>query len=53
MKWEPRSLGSQKSLVPDLWLDWQSLTLTLGAKHERHGEELQRQSRVNVEQEIA
>jgi len=39
--WEPPYLGSQKSLVPDLWLEWEDRTLIVDAKYKRHWEELQ------------
>lgn len=52
MNWEPPYLGSQKSLVPDLWLEWESVTLIVDAKYKRHWEEIQHHSWVNVEQEL-
>ena len=42
--WEPPYLGSQKSLVPDLWLEWETCTLIVDAKYKRHWEELQQGS---------
>ena len=39
--WDPPYMGSQKSLIPDLWLQWGSTTLVLDAKYKRHFEELQ------------
>jgi McrBC 5-methylcytosine restriction system component len=42
INWEPPYLGSQKSLVPDIWLEWESTTLIVDAKYKRHWEELQR-----------
>lgn len=41
ISWDPPYLGSQKSLVPDLWLQWGSTTLIVDAKYKRHFEELQ------------
>jgi hypothetical protein len=41
LTWEPPYLGSQKSLVPDLWLEWEGCTLIVDAKYKRHWEELQ------------
>jgi len=32
VNWEPPYLGSQKSLVPDIWLEWESATLIVDAK---------------------
>ena len=52
MNWEPPYLGSQKSMVPDLWLEWPSTTLIVDAKYKRHWEELQRRTWINVEEEI-
>jgi hypothetical protein len=40
LRWDPPYLGSQKSLVPDIWLEWDSLTLIADAKYKRHWEEL-------------
>ncbi|MGA2135447.1 MAG: hypothetical protein ABSH50_24425 [Bryobacteraceae bacterium] len=42
--WEPAYLGSQKSLMPDLWLESEDRTLIVDAKYKRHWEELQRGS---------
>jgi len=39
--WEPAYLGSQKALVPDVWLDWGSTTLIVDAKYKRHWDELE------------
>lgn len=52
INWEPPYLGSQKSLVPDMWLEWDSTTLIVDAKYKRHWEELQQHSWRNVEEEI-
>lgn len=41
ISWDPPYTGSQKSLVPDLWLQWGSTTLIVDAKYKRHFEELQ------------
>lgn len=41
ISWDPPYLGSQKSLVPDLWLQWGATTLIVDAKYKRHFEELQ------------
>ena len=41
INWEPPYLGSQKSLVPDVWLEFDSTTLIVDAKYKRHWEELQ------------
>ena len=52
VNWDPPYLGSQKSLVPDIWLEWESLTLIVDAKYKRHWEELQQRSWVNVEEQL-
>lgn len=52
ISWEPPYLGSQKSLVPDIWLEWESMTLIVDAKYKRHWEELQQRSWVNLEEEL-
>jgi hypothetical protein len=52
LSWEPPYLGSQKSLVPDIWLEWESVTLIVDAKYKRHWEELQQRSWMNVEEEL-
>ena len=41
ISWSPPFVGSQRSLVPDLWLEWQDTTLIVDAKYKRHWEELQ------------
>jgi hypothetical protein len=52
INWEPPYLGSQKSLIPDLWLEWDSVTLIVDAKYKRHWEELQLHSWANVEEQL-
>jgi len=44
LRWEPPYLGSQKSLVPDLWLECDDQTVIVDAKYKRHWEELQQGS---------
>ncbi len=51
INWEPPYQGSQKSLVPDVWLEWDETTLIVDAKYKRHWEELQR-SWSGVEEEL-
>jgi hypothetical protein len=51
INWNPPYLGSQKSLAPDLWVEWDHLTLIVDAKYKRHWEELQ-QSWSGVEEEL-
>ena len=49
--WDPPYLGSQKSLIPDLWIQWGSTTLIVDAKYKRHFEELQTRSWGSIEAE--
>lgn len=41
LHWQPGTLGSQRTLVPDLILEWPGLTLIVDAKYKRHFEDLQ------------
>ena len=41
INWEPSYLGSQKALIPDIWLGWGSTTLIVDAKYKRHWDELE------------
>ncbi len=41
LSWEPPYLGSQRSLIPDLVLQLEGMTLIVDAKYKRHWEELQ------------
>jgi hypothetical protein len=50
--WEPPYLGSQKSLVPDVWLEWDSITLIVDAKYKRHWEEMQRYPWSDIEEQF-
>lgn len=50
--WDPPYLGSQKSLIPDLWLEWPTTTLIVDAKYKRHWEEMQFRSWANAENEM-
>ena len=52
INWDPPYLGSQKSLRPDLSLEWDSATLFVDAKYKRHWEELQQHSWARVEEEM-
>lgn len=40
IQWDRAYQGSQKSLRPDLVLDWEAMTLIVDAKYKRHWEEL-------------
>jgi len=48
--WDPPYLGSQKSLVPDLMLEWETTTVIIDAKYKRHWEEFQRDSWSRMEE---
>ncbi len=50
--WEPPYLGSQKALVPDIWLNWGSTTLIVDAKYKRHWDELEDNAWGSVEEMI-
>lgn len=52
INWQPPYLGSQKSLVPDLWLEWGSTTLIVDAKYKRHWEEMQLQPWARTEEQL-
>lgn len=52
ISWEPPYLGSQKSLAPDIWMEWSSTTLIVDAKYKRHWEEFQHSSWSNIEDEL-
>ena len=52
INWKPSYLGSQKSLAPDIWLEWDSTTLIVDAKYKRHWEELQQHSWWRVAEEL-
>jgi McrBC 5-methylcytosine restriction system component len=51
INWQPAYIGSQKSLVPDVWLELDSTTVIVDAKYKRHWEELQ-QPWSRVEEEL-
>lgn len=52
INWEPPYLGTQKSLAPDIWLEWDSVTLIVDAKYKRHWEELQQRSWWEIEETL-
>ncbi len=52
IRWEPPYQGSQKSLQPDIWLEWESTTLIVDAKYKRHWEEMQEHSWASVEHDL-
>jgi hypothetical protein len=51
-QWDPPYLGSQKSLIPDIWMEWESTTLIVDAKYKRHWEEFQQHSWATVEEAL-
>jgi hypothetical protein len=50
--WDPPYLGSQKSLVPDIWLEWESSTLIVDAKYKRHWQDLEHYSWSEIEEQV-
>ena len=52
INWEPPYLWTQKSLAPDIWLEWDSVTLIVDAKYKRHWEELQQRSWWEIEETL-
>jgi hypothetical protein len=52
ISWKPAYLGSQKSLIPDLWMERDDLTVIVDAKYKRHWEELRTHSWRDFEDEM-
>jgi hypothetical protein len=52
IEWQPPYLGSQKSLVPDIWLEWERTTLIVDAKYKRHWEEFSHSSWSRLNEEL-
>ena len=52
ISWDPPYLGSQKSLVPDIWLEWDSTTLIVDAKYKRHWEEMGSHRWSDIEEQV-
>jgi hypothetical protein len=52
ISWDPPYLGSQKSLVPDIWLEWDSVTLIIDAKYKRHWEEMGYHRWSDIEEQV-
>ncbi len=50
--WQPTFGGSQKSLVPDFWMDYPKVQVIVDAKYKRHLEEFQNHSWSRVESEL-
>lgn len=52
INWTPTYTGSQKSLVPDILLEWESTTLIVDAKYKRHWEELQHHPWASLDEQL-
>jgi hypothetical protein len=52
LNWEPRYLGSQKSLVPDLVIERDDATVIVDAKYKQHWEEMQNRRWRDLEDEL-
>jgi len=52
ISWDPPYLGSQKSLVPDVVLEREDLTLIVDAKYKQHWEEMQDSRWQNLRESI-
>jgi 5-methylcytosine-specific restriction endonuclease McrBC regulatory subunit McrC len=50
INWDTPYWGSQKTLVPDIWVEWNSTTLIVDAKYKRHWEEMQLQPWMKADQ---
>jgi hypothetical protein len=50
ISWEPPYAGSQKSLMPDIRLEWESTTLIADAKYKRHWEDLREMGWAGVDE---
>jgi len=52
LNWDPPYLGSQKALIPDLWIEWENLTVVVDAKYKRHFEELEERPWIQLEETL-
>lgn len=52
IRWEPPYLGSQKSLIPDILMEREDVTVIVDAKYKRHWEELHQHSWSNTVEEL-
>jgi hypothetical protein len=52
LNWDPPYLGSQKSLVPDVVIERDDLTVIVDAKYKEHWEEMQRRRWTDLEEEL-
>jgi 5-methylcytosine-specific restriction endonuclease McrBC regulatory subunit McrC len=52
IRWDPPYLGSQKSLVPDILLEREDVTVIIDAKYKRHWEELHQHSWSKTEEQF-
>lgn len=52
ISWSPTFIGSQRSLIPDLMLEWETTTFVVDAKYKRHFEEIELRRFQGTEPEI-
>jgi 5-methylcytosine-specific restriction endonuclease McrBC regulatory subunit McrC len=52
LNWDPPYLGSQKSLMPDLVIERDDITVIIDAKYKDHWEEMQRRRWTDLEEEL-
>jgi 5-methylcytosine-specific restriction endonuclease McrBC regulatory subunit McrC len=52
LNWDPPYLGSQKSLIPDVVIDRDDLTIIIDAKYKDHWEEMQERRWTDLESEL-
>jgi 5-methylcytosine-specific restriction endonuclease McrBC regulatory subunit McrC len=52
LSWTPPSSGSQRSLIPDVVISREDVTVVVDAKYKQHAEEIERIGWVNVGQEL-
>ncbi len=52
LNWDPPYLGSQKSLVPDVVIERDDVTVIVDAKYKEHWEEMQRRRWTDLEEEL-
>lgn len=52
LSWHPPYVGSQRSLIPDVRLEWPTATLIIDAKYKRHWEEMQVSSWARADEQL-
>ena len=52
LNWDPPYLGSQKSLIPDVVIERDDLTIIVDAKYKEHWEEMQERRWTDLESEL-